>query len=786
MWFDSLGRMSLRNKVFLVVLLSGGILSVLLVSGAHFFLASLAQEQESSALLAGVSQTKSWFETKSDMRMTMVKDWSFWDAAWDHFGKPSEEFRKQNIDPVSLAKTGTNLLLMIDTNGGMLEQVCQDSSGEKQPCPERFVQSIQALIPSWNRVTEFAGHGVVYANQDYYAMGASQVLPHTHPGVRRGYLVMGERLQPKNVPPPGGFGVAELLPLSSLGVRDTSMTLTYLKSDSVDAMLQLPRVATLEGAQIWARVPRTAYLQGLQSIRYWTGGMLLITILVSSIMFLFLNLSVVRRLTRLRTDLEKVGLEGGLDRRVGTQGKDDIGILADQVNKTLAALETAQAEQIEIGLTDSVTGLPNRKHFIARFDAAMKIMPPDQIALLIVNLDRFQRINDTMGWALGDQVLREVTRRLQGLEGCAFLSRVGGDEFAILVEGATEQESLMQLARRIELLFDNSIRFSDGHPETAISVRVGVSTGKDFPGAGHEEAVRSAEVALHKAQLEHGSRVAFFNREMDQRVHARMELERELLHAYRESEFQVAFQPIVSLQHPDSPLAGFEALVRWRHPTRGLVSPAEFIPIAEDTGLIVEIGDWVLRESCRQLAAWHQSHTALDDVFISVNLSVRQFRDPQLVDRVKHALLFSGIPAHLLKLEITESAMMDDPDDFKNRLAQLRELGTHLSLDDFGTGYSSLKYLDEFPVQTLKVDKSFVDRLLTTQNPHIVNTVVTMAHNMQLNVVAEGIEQAEQADALREMGCEYGQGYLFSKPRFPDDLAKYLDAESRGRVASLL
>jgi EAL domain-containing protein (putative c-di-GMP-specific phosphodiesterase class I) len=353
-------------------------------------------------------------------------------------------------------------------------------------------------------------------------------------------------------------------------------------------------------------------------------------------------------------------------------------------------------------------------------------------------------------------------------------ARFGGDEFAILLSGMTDATDAVRVAQRIQdelsqpFVLDKNSAFATASIGIALS-----SSGYDRP----DDILRDADIAMYRAKENGKARYELFDHGMHARAVSRLQLESDLRQAIEQKEFCVYYQPIISLQ--TGRLAGFEALVRWNHPRRGLVAPADFIPVAEETGLIVPIGQWVLNEACAQVRQWQIDSPSHRSLSLSVNLSARQVAQPDLLQRIKDALETSKLNPHCLKLEITESVVMENAEAAAQMFKQLRSLGVQLSIDDFGTGYSSLSYLHRFPLNYLKIDRSFVMRLTTDNDNAIVRTISTLARNLGMEVIAEGIETEEQFQQLKMLGCEYGQGYLFSRPVGNDGVEHLLAQDSK-------
>ncbi len=429
-----------------------------------------------------------------------------------------------------------------------------------------------------------------------------------------------------------------------------------------------------------------------------------------------------------------------------------------------------ERELSRLAFSDTLTGLPNRalltdrlSHALARADRLTK-----RVAVMFLDLDRFKVVNDSLGHASGDQLLVDVANRISScLRSGDTAARLGGDEFTILLEDVDDESQAVEIAERINHALRWPITLEGREVFVSASIGIALST----RGLGPDGLLRNADLALYRAKADGRARYAVFDPSMEARALERLEVETDLRHALDRDELRVYFQPVVDLA--SGTINEVEALVRWDRPGFGIVSPMVFIPIAEETGLIVQIGQWVLEEACRWAHRWQACSS--QPLVVSVNLSARQFQNPELLADIRRTLDETGLDPRLLKLEITESIVMQDAVATIETLQAFKALGIRVAIDDFGTGYSSLSYLKRLPVDTLKIDRSFVNGLgLDSQDTAIVDSVVALARTLHLSVTGEGVETTAQARHLRQLGCERGQGFLFAQPLPPEDVEKML------------
>lgn len=446
----------------------------------------------------------------------------------------------------------------------------------------------------------------------------------------------------------------------------------------------------------------------------------------------------------------------------------------------------SQTDITQAKVSDPLTGLPNRLLFIDRLNRLIKYSKRRKnhsFAVVFMDLDGFKMINDSMGHMVGDQLLVGVAERLEKclratdtlarLRDTYTVARLGGDEFTVLLDDLKDPNDAKIAADRLMKALKPPFLLAGKEVYTSVSIGIAQSNPVY---EGPDEMLRDADTAMYHAKSLGKGRYEVFDAKMRASVMARLQLETDLRHALERREFRNYYQPIVNLASGE--IAGFEALLRWQHPTRGLLGPIEFIGVVEETGLIRELGWWNLSEACRQIGEWRAACPANANLIISVNLSAKQFLQPNLVADIANLLREIKLPPNALKLEITESTVMKDPAGAVEMLQQIKSLGVRLAIDDFGTGYSSLSYLHRFPLDTLKIDRSFISSMDDDgDGMEIARTILPMAKNLRLDVVAEGVETLEQFELLKKFNCAFGQGYYFSRPLSADGITTLLKGD---------
>jgi diguanylate cyclase (GGDEF)-like protein/PAS domain S-box-containing protein len=430
-----------------------------------------------------------------------------------------------------------------------------------------------------------------------------------------------------------------------------------------------------------------------------------------------------------------------------------------------------EEQMIYDALHDTLTSIPNRTLLLDRIRQSLvrlKRYPETSFAIIFIDLDRFRLVNESLGHIHGDELLQLISARLKETIPIGdTVARLGGDEFSILLQDIDSVRDVEVIAKDIQHSFSKP--FFLGDKEVFASASMGIAH-SDNNYKTPEEILRDSELAMYRAKRDGKSQSIVFQPQFRQSSLSPIDLDTDLRRALDRDEMELHYQPIISMR--DRTISGFEALLRWSHRSRGVISPNEFIPLAEETGLIYDLGQWVLGKACKQIAAWNKSKKKEDQLEISINLSSRQFSDPNLVDGIVENIEKSGFDAEFLKIEITESALMQNAQRSVSMLNQLKDLNIKVCVDDFGTGYSSLSYLHTFPIDTLKIDRSFVhDMSRNFRNMEIIRTIIMLAHNLKLDVIAEGVETGEQDAQLSALGCQFAQGFYFSRPINSSDAA---------------
>ena len=560
------------------------------------------------------------------------------------------------------------------------------------------------------------------------------------------------------------------------GIADAPLGEVFERAEEERMLYRVSELPSLQedlNPQLVLKYSLTRALAEYSGIR----GLLAALAVAGLLLVVALSLRVAKTITAPLRKLDEATrlISAGEKAEVVVDTDDEIGRLAGSFNAMIVAIDEREKEIVHVGLHDGLTSLPNRKLFVEQLSLSMaKRKENCQVMVVYADLDDFKVVNDTLGHPAGDALLRNVAEFLRKDLTNATIARLGGDEFAILIDGIGPDDDLNTIARTVQSCFKRDIEIDGQKADCSASLGIAIAPADGEDGV---TLMKHADLALYRAKHEGKSCYHFFEPSLDEQARQRRQMELDLRKAITEGEFELYFQPLYSLT--EERLKGFEALIRWNHPIRGMVPPGDFIPLAEETGLILPIGEWVVREACHQASLWD------DDLSVAVNISPKQFSSPELVSKILNAIASSGIAPNRLELEITESIFIAQVEKTMAILHKLRDLGVRIALDDFGTGYSSLSYLRSFPFDKVKIDRSFVTDLASGENGHaIIRAITTLAEALGMETLAEGVEDEQQLEILRREGCRSIQGFLLSRPMSARQLQAWTAADYRQAISA--
>ncbi|WP_216324449.1 putative bifunctional diguanylate cyclase/phosphodiesterase [Deinococcus aestuarii] len=769
---------SLRLKVLLSLALAGLCLMGSLGALLPTLVVTRFDRQEERRMHADTLRVARALETELESLSTYVLNWSAWDDTHAYVQRPSRAYEASNLIPGSFEAGRLNLIVFLNRRGDLVTTQAYDLAGHRLVPSEELTGELLRRSGSLLRPQgeEDMRRGIVTLASGSWLLAARPILTSAGRGPSAGTLVMGRELTPTLL--------RELK-------RDAGLALTVMPTPErlVERVARAPGgvlvqardEGRLEGFTVvrdLAGRPSLTLMVGADREDHANGVVTARTILIAvfAVVLLFTVLTmtlverlVLRRLGRYRRQVRKIMRGGQLTSRFPVGGRDELSDLGHALNALLDQTEHSQRRLEHQAAHDELTGLPNRFAFKQTLGALMGRGEP--FAVVLIDLDNFKGINDTLGHEVGDEVLRLGAARLaQALPPGALLARLGGDEFALLLPGVADGETAGRRARALLGTLAPPL------PTSAAELRVQASAGLSlWPADGADESalLQYADLAMYRAKATGGG-VQRYHAGLSQEAQRRNELERSLQDVLGRGELWLAYQPVVALASGQT--VGCEALLRWQSPVHGAVSPADFIPLAEERGLIREIGAWVLREACTLAARWQREGRG---VKVAVNVSAVQLRDPHFAREVAATLRSAGLCPSGLELEVTETAVMADLGAATRQLAEVRALGVSVALDDFGTGYASLELVRELPLDKLKLDRSFVTGAeRDTRRQVIVASVIHLAGDLGLTVVAEGLETAAQRDMLLALGCPLAQGYLYARPLPPEELRRHLTGET--------
>ena len=630
----------------------------------------------------------------------------------------------------------------------------------------------------WNALDEGSRSGLIKIGGEYHGVVASPVeAPNLF-----GWLVVGKPLNRAEMQ-----NLAQLAPINLtakvLDARALPQTLGAKTGEQVELAENgkrilyrasaLPSLSANEKPTLLLRHSLSEALLAYRPITWILSALALFGLAIIISAGWLLAKGITRPIARLEEAARQISI--GERHKVAVNSTDEIGRLGDSFNEMVDAIVEREDKISHIALHDALTDLPNRKYFRDQLDIALRRADEnDLVAVFYLDLDNFKSVNDTLGHPVGDALLKQVTKRMESVLDGHLIARLGGDEFAVLVDNVDNVDAITVIAEQLEKSFAESFQVEGHLMPTTTSIGIAVAP---HDGDKSDMLMKNADLALYRAKQEGKGQYHYFEQEMDELARKRRETEIDLKLAIEQGQFELYYQPLFNTQQQK--INGFEALLRWQHPKRGLIQPIDFIPLAEETGLIVQIGEWVIKEACRQAARWPEH------VRIAINISPVQFRTKGLQSILMQALSQSGLAPQRLELEITESLLIDNVTETLKSLHSLREMGVRVALDDFGTGYSSLSYLRSFPFDKIKIDRSFVVDIMTDKgSAAIIQAITGLAAALGMETIAEGVELADQVEMLHKNGCDNIQGYLLSRPvpiTAVDALIDSLSGQSRTR-----
>ena len=748
-------------------------------------------------------------------------DWSSWDDSYQFMIDRNQAYITSNLDVVNMK---VDAIIFVGDNAKIFHaRSLKRNKDIPQPDPGVLVKKLSFVRHIEGQANDkSAASGLVLHNGMPTIISIRPILPSANKGAQRGWLVFASYLKPEDI---AGIAKSAHLGLKLFSVeshealpKPVQSALPFLKSsndviarpldgDKIHGYTYLKDINRKPIQIVQTGETREIYVQGQDETQFLVRIIAFAGSAFSLVVLLVIERNIIARLGALSKQVDIIRSESDLTQRVETSGEDEISSLSVKINEMLGGLEVStnellkskdelrrhsenlestvleRTQEIEhLAYHDKLTGLPNRALLLDRIDLALKRDLRNQkgTAVMFIDLDNFKLVNDSLGHSFGDELLIEISQILsEAIRPGDTVARIGGDEFTILLEDLESVDVAQEVARRILAEMKHPILL--GNRETFAGASIGIA----YHLVGEISAdtlVMHADTAMYRAKAAGKSSYVTYDESMHDDAIDRLELETSMRKALGNGEIFVEYQPLIDLN--SNKMVGAEALARWQHPMRGLVSPGVFIPIAEDTGLIISIGYWILEQACLQAKSWRVDHE-IPDFTMSVNLSGKQLQRDDVIDRIKDILERTGLPPAQLKLEITESILMEDREDLIEKMNLLKELGVQLALDDFGTGYSSLSTLRSFPIDTLKIDRAFISRLGEEESAlPIVEAILGLAKTMQMTVTGEGVENKAQQDIIRDLGCQVGQGYFYDRPLRAEDFVSRIMKGNTGAEKS--
>ncbi len=809
--------MKLRNKVLIGIGLVWVLFLAVTYAGSKYFLLRSFIQLEQTHANQDLSRIDQALDQINYSLYTFTSDWAHWDDYYSFMQGKNPGFIPGNINITAFLNSTINFLSYWNKEDKLVLGVAVNTdTGEQVAFPkglDKYLYPDSLLLKRDDVNKDERGYILLPDGVMMIAAAAATNGDKTTPPL--GAMVTGRFLSPKILEKIEDQTKLSLDLFTPPQMQSDSALKTIFQtiSDNQTGHLTEPlNEKTLYGysvvrdiykkpiAMFRMTAPRSVYITGVEAIRYYLFSFVALGILFSLLMLWLLRILIIKRLERLDHDVAEIGAKNALSRRVDATGSDELSSVSIQINKMLGTIEasheqleqrveerTEELKQTNIQLQqeiterksvekeliihkehlvrlahyDSLTSLPNRIFFNEMLNKTITHANrrSKMLAILFIDLDRFKNINDALGHPTGDLVLKEIANRFATvLRTGDILARLGGDEFIIVLNEIDHPKFASPVAEKLLKVCAEPVKISNH--EFFITTSIGICIYPD-DGVSLEDLQKNADMAMYKAKRAGGGIFHYFTKEMNTEAHEHIQLEAALRKAINNNEFVLYYQPKLNLA--DGMISGVEALIRWEHPEHGLISPAKFIPLAEETGLIMQIGEWALREACRANKSWQEQNYV--PITVAVNLSPKQFRHQDIAQLVKTVLAETELDPKYLELEITETAVMDNVDLAVSKLNDIKNMGVKISVDDFGTGYTSISYLKQFPISVLKIDQNFIKGIPSNQNDiAITSAVIALAHSLGMKVVAEGVETAEQLQYLADHDCDMVQGYYLSRP----------------------
>lgn len=806
--------MKLRNKVLISISLVWATFLIVTYAASHYLLLHNFLSLENDRANRDLSRVKQALEQNSATLYTYAADWSHWTDAYNFMKGKNPDFINNNFKMPAFINSNINVITYWNNQGKQLAGKAINTTTQQYI---NYPKGFEKYVYPGSPIVKAKGNqqGYILTADGIMILASTTITDGDKRQPPLGKAIFGRLVTPailQHINQITQVNTLLYLPkqiaanpelskvLQTAAAQPAGFMITPYDKNNLHGYIAIKDINGKAIGMLQTTSSRIIYLSGLKIINYFLMSFVTLGILFSILLLWLMRVVIIKRLESLDSNVVEMSNDTTLTKRLKIEGNDEITSLANQIDSMMDIIEAShnklefrvkertqelqkmniqlqqevvERKSVEKELTtnkenlvrvahfDSLTTLPNRFFFNEMLTKIVNHAKrkKNQFAILYINLDSFKTINDALGHAVGDLVLKEMAGRFLNITRAGdILARLGGDEFVLLLTEIDHPKFASSVAEKILKICSEPLK-TNGH-EFVLTSSIGICT---YPedGASLEDLLKNADMAMHKAKQAGGGVFQYYTKEMDLDAHERIKLEAALRKAISNNEFLLHYQP--KLQLSDGTVMGVEALIRWQSPTLGLISPEKFIPLAEETSLILPIGEWVLREACRANKLWQEQ--GYKPITVAVNLSAKQFRHSNIEQVVASILAETKLDPAYLELEITETAIMDNVSTAVDTLNTIEEMGVKITIDDFGTGYTSISYLKQFPVSVIKIDRSFIKGLPDSQDDASITTaVIALAHSLNIKVVAEGVETSQQLQFLTEQGCDMVQGYYFSQP----------------------